>query len=74
MSALENMEVLKQSPGMQSRKVVQMNSVPEYLASQFSNRCTTANEEFFNLLYNKVFLGNQINMNLLQLKKSSQVL
>lgn len=74
MSALENIEALKQSPWMQSRKVVQMNSVPEDLALQFSNRCTTANEEFFNLLYNKVFLGNQIKMNLLQLKKSSQLL
>ena len=40
-SALENIEVLKQSPEIQSRKVVQMNSLARNLAARFSDRCAT---------------------------------
>ena len=49
MSTLENIERLKKSQGMQSRKVFQMNSVAKYLASRFSDRCATTIEEFFKL-------------------------
>ena len=56
-SALENIEVLKQSPEIQSRKVVQMNSLARNLAARFSDRCTTVIEDFSKIAYNKVFFG-----------------
>ena len=45
-SALENIEILKQSPEIQSRKVVQMNSLARNLASRFSDLCATVIEYF----------------------------
>ena len=56
-SALENIEVLKQSPEIQSRKVVQMNSLARNLAARFSDRCATVIEDFSKIVYNKVFFG-----------------
>ena len=57
MSALENIEILKQSPEIQSRKVVQMNSLARNLAARFSDRCTTAIKDFSKIVYNKMFFG-----------------
>ena len=45
-SALENIEILKQSPEIQSRKVAQMNSLARNLNAQFSDRCATVIEDF----------------------------
>ena len=56
-SALENIEILKQSPEIQSRKVVQMNSLARNLAARFSDRCATVIENFSKIVYNKVFFG-----------------
>ena len=56
-SALENIEILKQSPEIQSRKVAQMNSLARNLAARFSDRCATVIEDFSKIVYNKVFFG-----------------
>ena len=56
-SALENIEILKQSPKMQSRKVVQMNSLVRTLAARFSDRCAIVIEDF--LLQQSVFPENR---------------
>ena len=56
-SALENIDALKQSPEIQSRKVVQMNSLARNLAVRFSDRCATVNEDFSKIVYSKVFFG-----------------
>ena len=54
-SALKNVEILKQSPEVQSRKVVQMNSLARSLAARFSDQCDTVIEDFPKILCNKVF-------------------
>ena len=56
-SALENTEILKQSPEIQSRKVVQMNSLSKNLAARLSDRCTTVIEYFSKIVYSKMFFG-----------------
>ena len=45
-SALEKVEILNQSPEIQSRKVAQMNSLARNLNAQFSDRCATVIEDF----------------------------
>ena len=55
--SLENIEILKQSPEIQSRKVVQMNSLARNLAARSSDRCATVIEDFSKIVYNKVFFG-----------------
>ena len=42
---------------MQSRKVIQMNSLARNLAARFSDRCATVIEDFSKIVYNKVFFG-----------------
>ena len=42
---------------MQSRKVVQMNSLVKNLVELFSDRCATVTEDFSKFVYNKVFFG-----------------
>ena len=45
-SALEKVEILNQSPEIQSREVVQMNSLARNLNAQFSDRCATIIKDF----------------------------
>ena len=54
---MKNIEILKQSLEIQSRKVVQMNSLARNLASRFSDQCATVIEDFSKIIYNKVFSG-----------------
>ena len=54
-SELENIEILKQSPEIQSRKVVQMNSLARSLAARFSDQCATVIEDFSKILCKNVF-------------------
>ena len=54
-SELENIEILKQSPEIQSRKIVQMNSLARNLNARFSDRCGSVTEGFSKIVYNKVF-------------------
>ena len=42
---------------MQSRKVVQMNSLVKNLVELFSDRCATVTEDFSKFVYKKVFFG-----------------
>ena len=56
-SALERIKMLKQSRGIQSRKVVQTNSLARNLAARFSDRCVTVIEHFSKIVYNKMFFG-----------------
>ena len=50
--ALENTEILKQSPEIHSRKVDQINSLARNLAARFSD---TVTKDFSKIVYNKVF-------------------
>ena len=42
---------------MQSRKVVQMNSLARNLVARFSDRCATVIEDFSKIVCNKLFFG-----------------
>ena len=55
--ALENTEALMQPAEIQSRKVVQMNSLVKNLVELFSDRCATVTKDFPKCVYNKVFFG-----------------
>ena len=57
MSVLENIEILKQSTEIQSRKFVQMNLLARNVAAPFSDRCATVTGDFSKAVFNKVFFG-----------------
>ena len=56
-TALDNITELNQSPEMQLRKVIQMNTLARNLAARFSEQCACILEGFTKLTYNKVFWG-----------------
>ena len=58
-SALENIEILKQSTEIQARKFVQINLLARNVAVPFSDRCATVTGDFSKTIQQSIFWENR---------------